>query len=348
MIDGFPGVGRPARARRGDDLRTDPARRRRRSPRRSSKRAGTRACSCRASRRSARSSPTSSAAFSEPGADEPPRPGAAARGRRAHPPAYARAARPRLGRRRCAARSAAPTRTDSSSTTDEPALVATTPAAGLRARRRSRRADRRHDHRGRRPGEARNARRRSPMIPTGASPSTSSRSPSPPGRNGSPRTASSTARRGSRALVESGDRTRSPRARAPPRPDDHRRLDRRQPRDRAAHRRHRAGRPGRRRPARTSTLDLDDRAWAMIGASDGERARARRPSAGPAAPADRASSASTRDEVRRSARRRARSPRARRFLSEALRPAEFDRRLARPRDGACARRGRRRACRTSQ
>ena len=69
-------------------------------------------------------------------------------------------------------------------------------------------------------------------------------------------------------------------------------------------------------------LNLDDRTWAMIGASDGRLARARGPSAGAAAPADR------RDR-RRSARMSrplgapspalaARSA----FLSEALRPAE--------------------------
>ena len=113
------------------------------------------------------------------------------------------------------------------------------PGAGVRARRRSRGADRRHDHRGRRPGSASPTSSPTRSTPIGASPSTSSRSPSRPGRNGSTSSGLDRPRRDARGASPSRSRSRNVAARSRG-PVDHRRLDRRQPRHRPPHRRDRA------------------------------------------------------------------------------------------------------------
>ena len=138
------------------------------------------------------------------------------------------------------------------------------------------------------------------------------------------------------ARVAARSRPRSRRwRRARARPDHHRRLDRRQPRDRRADRRDRP------QPSRApsccpaSTCSLDDARLGHDRRARRGRAGARRPSAGAAAPADRRSSASTREDVETlGAPPPALAARAA-FLSEALRPAESTDRW-RERDAALA------------
>ncbi len=226
-------VGRPAGAGRGDDLRADPARRggaRRGAPRGERAR---RASCFRASRRSAPSSPTRLQAFAEP------RRGRAAaapalRPRSARSPAGIRSrSSSAAGARRCAARSAAPTRTALQFDDAEPALVASTPAQAYALAGDLAALIDDMIIEGVDPKALETLEPDAPTTPTGGSPSTSSRSPSPTGRNGWRSTASSTAPHGSRRwskprspALASGARRRGP--------DDHRGLDRRQSRHRRA------------------------------------------------------------------------------------------------------------------
>ena len=131
-------------------------------------------------------------------------------------------------------------------------------------------------------------------------------------------------------------RNQGARSRRAARPDDHRRLDRRQPRHRPADRRDRARAAGRGRAARSRPGSRRRRLGDDRGDATSDAGR-RRPSAGAAAPADRRSSASAATRCERSARPRPALAARAAFLSEALRPAELDRALARSASGRARR-----------
>ena len=247
LIDGFPGRGRAARAGRRDDLRADPARRRgaRRGAARGERAA--RASFCRASRRSAPSSRTTRRRSSSPTAEDAPRPGLPPAVGALDPPPHAGDARSRMGRRPCAARSAAPTPTALLFDGERAGAGRLDPRAGLCARRRSRGADRRHDHRGRRLAALEDARagglRPYWRITLDFLKIAFAHWPQWLAEHGLIDRAKRVA-----LLVEAEITALA--SGAPARPDHHRRLDRRQPRDRRAHRGDRPQRAGRGRAAR--------------------------------------------------------------------------------------------------
>ena len=210
LIAGFPGAGGPLDARRRDDLRADPTRRRGvgAGARRGERRGEPDPAAHRPARR-LRAEPRRARPARRRRVRRGKGPGG---GRRTRAANDARAAHARLGPgaqrrdpRRRRRRAAHVRRGRAAAGGDEP-------GAGLRARRRPRRPDRRLHHRGRRPGAARTTSSPTASIPIGASPSTSSRSPSPIGPTGSPSAASSTARAAPRW------RSTAKSARSPPAP----------------------------------------------------------------------------------------------------------------------------------
>ena len=239
LIEGFPGAGRAAGARRGDDLRADPARGRGagRRPARGERRRQRPFAADRAARR-LRARRRRDLRRSRGGRCR------RAPGRRRRSARSPEGTRWRCssapGARRCAARSAAPTRTGSHSTRSEPALVASTPAqayalAGDLAALIDDMIIEGIDPRAL--DDARAGRALRPLLGHHA------RLPQDRLRrlaaSGSPSTASSIERPACAPLVEAEIAGSRQRRAGRAGPDDHRGLDRRQPRHRPADRRHR-------------------------------------------------------------------------------------------------------------